>query len=325
MNGKNKRRQEVPVKRRTAAIRSQSLGHRLALDFRKNKLKYLMVIPILILLFLFCYRPMYGILIAFKRYRPALGVWDSPWVGFRYFRQFFRDPYCWRLFRNTLTISGLNLIFGFPAPIILALLLNEVRSKRFKKAVQTVSYMPHFISTVVVCGMITTFCASDGLFNNIIEMFGGTRSNLLQNKNLFYPIYIISDIWKGIGWDSIIYLAALSGIDQEQYEAAKIDGASRLQQMFYITLPGLMPTVSMLLILRIGSLLSVGYEKIILLYQPTTYEVADVISSYVYRRGLMDGEFSYGTAVGLFNSIVSIILLLLANKASKKLGQSGLF
>ena len=156
-------------------------------------------------------------------------------------------------------------------------------------------------------------------------MFGGTRSNLLQNKNLFYPIYIISDIWKGIGWDSIIYLAALSGIDQEQYEAAKIDGASRLQQMFYITLPGLMPTVSMLLILRIGSLLSVGYEKIILLYQPTTYEVADVISSYVYRRGLMDGEFSYGTAVGLFNSIVSIILLLLANKASKKLGQSGLF
>ena len=178
---------------------------------------------------------------------------------------------------------------------------------------------------VVVCGMITSFCASDGLFNNIIELFGGERSNLLMNKNLFYPIYVVSDIWKNLGWDSIIYLAALSGIDQEQYEAAKIDGANRLQQMFHITLPGIMPTVSMLLVLRIGSLLSVGYEKIILLYQPTTYEVADVISSYVYRRGLQSGEFSYGTAVGLFNSIVNIILLLTANKVSKKMGQSGLF
>lgn len=305
--------------------RAQGMVRYLARDFKRNKLKYLMVIPILILLFLFCYRPMYGILIAFKRYRPALGVWDSPWVGFQYFEQFFRDPYCWRLFRNTLSISGLSLLFEFPAPILLALLLNEVRSRKYKKVVQTVSYMPHFISTVVVCGMITTFCASDGLINNIIVALGGTKSNLLLNKDLFYPIYIISDIWKGIGWDSIIYLAALSGVDQEQYEAARIDGANRLQQMFHITLPGLLPTVSMLLILRIGSLLSVGYEKIILLYQPTTYEVADVISSYVYRRGLMGGEFSYGTAVGLFNSIVSIILLLIANKASKKMGQSGLF
>lgn len=284
-----------------------------------------MVLPILILLILFCYKPMYGILIAFKRYRPSLGIMESKWVGLKYFRQFFRDPYCWRLFRNTLSISFLNLLFGFPAPIIFALLLNEVRVKKFKKTVQTISYMPHFISMVVVCGMITSFCASDGLFNNIIELFGGERSNLLMNKNLFYPIYIISDIWKNLGWDSIIYLAALSGIDQEQYEAAKIDGANRLQQMFHITLPGIMPTVSMLLVLRIGSLLSVGYEKIILLYQPTTYEVADVISSYVYRRGLQSGEFSYGTAVGLFNSIVNIILLLTANKVSKKMGQSGLF
>ncbi len=284
-----------------------------------------MALPILVLLILFCYKPMYGILIAFKQYRPSLGIMESKWVGLKYFRQFFRDPYCWRLFRNTLSISFLNLLFGFPAPIIFALLLNEVRVKRFKKTVQTISYMPHFISMVVVCGMITSFCASDGLFNNIIELFGGERSNLLMNKNLFYPIYIISDIWKNLGWDSIIYLAALSGIDQEQYEAAKIDGANRLQQMFHITLPGIMPTVSMLLVLRIGSLLSVGYEKIILLYQPTTYEVADVISSYVYRRGLQSGEFSYGTAVGLFNSIVNIILLLTANKVSKKMGQSGLF
>lgn len=305
--------------------KNKSFVKRISADFKRNKIKYLMALPILVLLILFCYKPMYGILIAFKQYRPSLGIMESKWVGLKYFRQFFRDPYCWRLFRNTLSISFLNLLFGFPAPIIFALLLNEVRVKRFKKTVQTISYMPHFISMVVVCGMITSFCASDGLFNNIIELFGGERSNLLMNKNLFYPIYIISDIWKNLGWDSIIYLAALSGIDQEQYEAAKIDGANRLQQMFHITLPGIMPTVSMLLVLRIGSLLSVGYEKIILLYQPTTYEVADVISSYVYRRGLQSGEFSYGTAVGLFNSIVNIILLLTANKVSKKMGQSGLF
>ena len=294
-------------------------------ELKRHYWLYLFLIPGLVMIFLFKILPFYGVQIAFRDFSIVKGIWDSPWVGFKYFEQFFRDPYCWRLFRNTLSISGLSLLFGFPAPILLALLLNEVRSRKYKKVVQTVSYMPHFISTVVVCGMITTFCASDGLINNIIVAFGGTRSNLLLDKGLFYPIYIISDLWKGIGWDSIIYLAALSGIDQEQYEAARIDGANRLQQMFHITLPGLLPTVSMLLILRIGSLLSVGYEKIILLYQPTTYEVADVISSYVYRRGLMDGQFSYGTAVGLFNSIVSITLLLIANKASKKMGQSGLF
>lgn len=306
---------------RKKGLRSASL----LADLKRNKIKYLMALPILILLIIFCYKPMYGIIIAFKKYRPSLGIMKSPWVGLQYFRQFFRDPYCARLFRNTFTISFLNLLFGFTAPIFFALMLNEVRAKFFKKTVQTISYMPHFISMVVMCGMITVFCANDGLINNIIAMFGGERSNLLMNKNLFYPIYIISDIWKNLGWDSIIYLAALSGIDQEQYEAARIDGASRIQQIFYITLPGIMPTISMLLVLRIGSLLSVGYEKIILLYQPTTYEVADVVSSYVYRRGLMDGQFSYGTAVGLFNSIVNITLLLIANKVSKKLGQSGLF
>lgn len=303
----------------------KNFRYRVATDFRKNKLKYLMVLPVLIILFFFCYKPMYGILIAFKRYRPSLGIMDSPWVGLKYFKQFFTDPYCGRLFRNTLTISILSLLLEFPTPIIFALLLNEVKSKKFKKTVQTVSYIPHFISTVVVCGMIASFCASDGLFNNIAALFGAERTNLLMEKNNFYPIYILSNIWKGLGWNSIIYLAALSGIDQEQYEAARIDGANRIQQIFYITLPGIMPTVSMLLVLRIGSLLSVGYEKIILLYQPTTYAVADVISSYVYRRGLQSGEFSYGTAVGLFNSIVNIILLLIANKTSKKLGQSGLF
>jgi len=178
---------------------------------------------------------------------------------------------------------------------------------------------------VIMCGMITNFCSTDGLITNMLSVFGVEKDNLLLNKEMFYPIYIISDIWKNIGWNSIIFLAALSGIDQEQYEAAKIDGASRLQQMRYITFPGLLPTISMLLVLKIGQLLSVGYEKIMLLYQPTTYEVADVISTYVYRKGISSGNFSYGTAVGLFNSVMNIILLVVANKASKKMGQSGLF
>ena len=197
--------------------------------------------------------------------------------------------------------------------------------KWFKKSVQTISYMPHFISMVIMCGMITNFCSTDGIITNMLSVFGVEKDNLLLNKEMFYPIYIISDIWKNIGWNSIIFLAALSGIDQEQYEAAKIDGASRLQQMRYITFPGLLPTISMLLVLKIGQLLSVGYEKIMLLYQPTTYDVADVISTYVYRKGIYSGDFSYGTAVGLFNSIMNILLLIIANKVSKKMGQSGLF
>ena len=298
---------------------------RMVKDLRKNKIKYLMVLPVIIYLILFSYKPMYGIIIAFKRYRVTVGFADSPWVGLKYFEIFFKDPYCFRLLKNTLTISFLTLCFVFPAPILFAILINEIRVKWFQRSIQTISYLPHFISMVIVCGMVTSFCESGGVINDIIAFFGGERSNLLLNKDYFYPIYVVSDIWQSVGWSSIIYLATLAGIDQEQYEAAKIDGAGRLQQMWHITLPGLLPTVSMLLILQIGSLLNVGYEKIILLYQPLTYEVADVISSYVYRKGLIAGDFSYGTAVGLFNSIVNIMLLLLSNKISKKLGQSGLF
>ena len=294
-------------------------------DFHKNKYKYLLVLPVVIFFLLFHYKPMYGVIIAFKRFRASAGIAGSPWVGLDNFKRFFSDIYFWQILRNTFSISLLTLIFSFPMPIILALLLNEVRVKWFKKTVQTISYMPHFIAMVVVCAMIRAFCQTDGVLNDIIVFFGGERANLLGNKNLFYPIYVISDIWQGIGWNSIIYLAALSGIDQEQYEAARVDGAGRFRQMIYITLPGLVPTISMLLILRLGSVLSVGYEKILLLYQPLTYEVADVISTYVYRKGLQDADFSYSTAVGLFNSLVNIIFLLMANKISKKAGQSGLF
>ena len=297
----------------------------IAKDIKKHKFKYLIILPVIIYFILFHYKPMYGLIIAFKRFKPHLGIWESQWVGLQHFKSFFGDFYFWRLLRNTFTISILSIIFSFPAPVLLALLLNEVKVKWFKKSVQTITYMPHFIAMVVVCGLVRTFTQTDGLVTDLVVMFGGERQNLLNVPAFFYPIYIISDIWQNVGWDSIIYLAALSGIDQEQYEAARVDGAGRIRQMIYITLPGIIPTISILLILRMGSLLSVGYEKILLLYQPLTYEVADVISTYVYKRGIVDANYSYSTAVGLFNSVINVFFLLLSNKISKKLGQSGLF
>ena len=294
-------------------------------DFKRNYFKYLMVLPVVVYLILFCYKPMYGIIIAFQKYRPALGYSGSPWVVFYQFERFFNDPYFWRVFKNTIVISFLTLVFSFPAPIILALMINEVKVTWFKKTVQTLTYLPHFIALVVVMGMVNKFCQSDGLIVDIMVALGFERQNLLINKNFFYPIYIISDLWKGIGWNSIIYLAALASIDQEQYEAAHIDGAGRIQQMRYITLPSIIPTISMLLILRMGHIISVGSEKILLLYKPLTYEVADVISTYVYRKGLIDADFSYSAAISLFNSLINLVFLLGTNKLSKKLGQSGLF
>ena len=268
---------------------------------------------------------MYGVIIAFMRYRPALGIFNSPWVGLQQFETFFKDIYFWRLLKNTFSISGLSILFGFPAPVILALLLNEIRCRWFKRTVQTISYMPYFISMVVLCGLLKSFCQTDGVFNDLIAALGGTRANLLSDKNLFYGIYVGSGIWQGIGWDSIIYLAALAGIDQEQYEAAHIDGAGRFRQMFSITLPGLMPTVTILFILRMGGILNVGFEKILLLYQPLTYEVADVISTYVYRKGILEANYSYSTAVGLFNSLVNICFLMATNAMGKRVNQTGLF
>lgn len=298
---------------------------RLAIDLWRNRWNLLLVLPCLVYLAVFAYKPMYGIIIAFKDFGPGRTYADCDWVGLKYFEQFLLDPYFLRTVKNTLSISILSLVIGFPIPIIFALLINEIRSKKFKKTIQTISYMPHFISTVVICGLITQFCLSEGLINNIIAFFGGERSNLLMKKELFYAIILISDQWQSMGWSSIIYLSTLASIDQEQYEAARLDGASRIQQMFYITLPGLMPVVSIQLILRVGGLLSVGYEKILLLYSPATYEVADVISTYTYRRGLLDGEFSYGTAVSIFNSVINILLLRMANTVAGKLGQSTYF
>ena len=303
------------------------LSKKLARDFSHNKYKYLMILPVLVYLALFCYKPMYGIQIAFRNFKITRGMAKSPWVGFYWFEQFFNDPYFWRLLKNTFTISGLTILFGFPAPIVLALMLNEVRNSKFKRTVQTITYMPYFISLVVLCSLIKIYCQQYGLVSDIVTFFGGTRQNWLQDPRYFRAIYVISDIWQGIGWNSIIYLAALSGIDQEQYEAARIDGANRFQQMVHITLPGLMPTITILFILRMGSILNVGYEKILLLYQPTTYVVADVFSTYTYRisLGASNPQYSLSTAVSLFNTIVNVAFLLMTNFISRKTTESSLF
>lgn len=311
-----------------SAMRSapkRTLAHTLARDFKLNKYKYLLILPVLIFLAIFAYKPMYGLIIAFKNYRPRLGIEGSKWVGLLNFQNFFTDVYFVRLLRNTLSISLLTIIFGFPAPILLALLLNEVRNTKFKRTVQTITYMPYFISMVVACSLVKIYCQSDGIFSQIAIAMGGTAQNFLTQPKFFYPIYVISDIWQGIGWNSIIYLAALSGIDQEQYEAARIDGAGRFKQMLHITLPGLLPTIIILFILRMGNVLNVGYEKVLLLYSEPTYEVADVISTYVYRRGILKADYSYGTAVGLFNSVVNVFFLLLTNALSRKFTESSLF
>ena len=218
-----------------------------------------------------------------------------------------------------------RIIFGFPAPIILALLLNELRAKRFKKTVQTITYLPHFISLVVVTGIIKDFTQSTGLINDIIVMFGGERSSLIQNPALYRTIYIVSDIWQGIGWGSIIYLSALSGVDQQLYEAASIDGAGRWKQLIHVTLPGIAPTIVIMLIMRMGQLLGTGYEKTILLYNEATYETADVIASYIYRVGILERNWSYSTAIGLFNSVINLALLIVTNKISKRVSETSLW
>lgn len=291
-----------------------------------------MLLPVLIYIIIFAYGPMYGALIAFKDYSPRLGILGSPWVSFKHFEAFMTSPYFARVFKNTVTISLSTLVFGFPAPIILALLLNEITNTKFKKTVQTISYLPHFISMVVVCSLIKIFTMDRGVINQLLVMLSGgsyVPTSMLNDSSKFVPIYVISDVWQGIGWGSIIYLSALASIDVEQYEAARVDGAGRFRMMLNITLPSLLPTIIIMLILRVGSIISVGYEKILLLYNEATQDVADVISTYVYRRGLAaesgGNQWSYSTAVGLFNSIINFILIVITNKISGKVSEISLW
>ncbi|MBG9791311.1 sugar ABC transporter permease [Paenibacillus dendritiformis] len=294
-------------------------------DAKLNKYVYLMLLPVVAYYAIFHYGPMYGIQIAFKDYSPALGFLDSPWVGFKYFEEFFNSHFFWRIVRNTLLLSLYELIFSFPAPIILALMLNELRHQLFKRAVQTITYIPHFISIVVIVGMMVDFLARDGLINNILSWFGVEAVAYLREPGWFRTLYISSGIWQGVGWGTIIYLAAISNIDPSLYEAAKVDGASKWRQVVHITIPGIMPVVIILLILQMGSIMSVSTDKILLMYNSSTYETADVIGTYVYRKGLLEANYSYSAAIGLFNSVINFALLILANTVSRRTSDSKLW
>lgn len=287
-------------------------------DIVKNKYIYLMAIPVVAFYISFCYIPMGGLVIAFQDYVPAKGILGSEWVGFQNFISFFNDYQFTRLLRNTIFLSLKLIIFGFPAPILLALLINEIRSKNYRKTVQTLSYLPHFISLVVVCGLISDFTSSTGLVNQLLSYIGVEPKTFLMQPKMFQPLFVVTDIWQTIGWGSIVYLSAISSIDPGLYEAATIDGAGRFRQILSVTLPSLMTTIIVLFIMRIGNIMSLGYEKVILLYNPTIMEKADIISSFTYRRGLLDMDYGFSTAVGMFNSVINFAILWIANRLCKK-------
>ena len=287
---------------------------------------YLFILPALAYVVIFDYLPMYGIQIAFRNYNPALGVLGSRWVGFTHFKNFFSSFYFWRLIRNTFILSIYTIIVSFPLPVILALMLNEVRQARFKKIVQTVMYAPHFISMVVMVGIINIMLSpSMGVINKIIEFLGGTAKYFMVMPSAFRHIYVWSGLWQNLGWSAVIYIAALSTVDPELHEAAIIDGASRLKRILHINIPVIMPTITILLIMRLGNIASVGYEKVYLMRNDLNVEVSEVISTYVYQRGLVGGQFSFTAAIGLFNNLVNVSMLLLANFIASKTGENSLF
>lgn len=309
----------------TAPYSRKFTGQAILKDFRRNKYAYLMAVPGIVLVILFSYMPMFGLALAFENYKPNLGIFGSPFVGLKHFTDFFKSIFFGRIVRNTLVLSFLQLAIVFPASIIFALLLNEIRTKLFKSTIQTISYMPNFISMVVVAGIIIDFCSSRGVLTAFVSNFTGSTQNLLSNPNHWRTLYILSDLWQGLGMGSIIYIAALASIDQELYEAAVIDGANRWKQTLHVTLPGIMPTVIIMLIMRVGFMMSVGSEKTILLYNAQIYETADIISSYVYRKGLVEFNYGYSTAVSLFNSVINFALLIFTNFVSRKVTETSMF
>lgn len=294
-------------------------------NYRQNKLLYWLILPSLIFILIFNYIPMGGLIIAFQDYSFTRGIWGSEWIGFENFTDFFSGMYFGRTLGNTLALSGLDLLFNFPAAILLALMLNEVRSTRFRRTIQTVSYMPHFISMVVAAGLIKEFCDSSGVISSLAVQLGGKPQSYISQPQYFRSIFTISEIWKSVGFNSIVYLAALSGISEELYEAARIDGAGRWRQLFHVTFPGLLPTIIIMLILRCGAIMNVNFEKVLLLYSPSTYSTADIISTYVYRMGIIKQKIGFSTAVGLFNSVISLILVLGVNKLSKVYTETSMF
>lgn len=293
---------------------------------RAHPVLYLMLIPGIAFMLVFRYAPMYGVSIAFQDYSVVKGISGSPWVGLENFRYLFGSKDFAKILRNSVWISLINLFWGFPVPILLSLLLNEVRNRFFKKTVQTVLYLPHFISWVIVAGLVMNFTAvNNGVINEVIKFFGGRPIAFLQSEQYFRSVLVVSNIWKGAGWGTIVYLAAISGIDPALYEAATIDGASRLQRMRHITLPSISSTIVVLLILNTGSILTNSFEQIYMLYSPLVYDVADVFETYSYRVGLSGGRFSYGTAIGIFQSVVNMILIFTTNRISRKISGEGLW
>lgn len=296
-------------------------------QMKKSYMLYIFLLPAVIMVAIFCYAPMYGVLMVFQNYSPSKGILGSPWVGFEWFERFFNMPRFWQILGNTLTLSVYSLIVGFPIPIILAVLINSVESNRFRRVTQTVTYMPHFISTVVLVGMITVFLSPrSGFLNHMLEMFGAAEDTYYMGVAEYFPhIYVWSGVWQDMGWNSIIYLAALTGVDQALHEAAQVDGATKLQRIWHIDLPAIIPTMVILLILNVGSIMSVGYEKVFLMQNDLNIMSSEVISTYVYKIGLTQQQFSYSAAIGLFNNVINFILLITVNKISAKLSGSSLW
>ncbi|ERL65729.1 ABC transporter permease [Schleiferilactobacillus shenzhenensis] len=293
---------------------------------KKNWRLYVLILPTFLCFLVFSYIPMYGVLIAFKDYVPVLGIWNSPWVGFKYFNQFFQSYYFWDLIRNTLGIQVYGLIVGFPLPIILALALNEMKDGVWKKFSQTITYAPNFISVVVMGGMIIAFLdPSTGIINHALQAVGIQPIAFMSDPKWFKTVYVLSSVWQGTGWGSVIYLAALAGVDPALHEAAIVDGASKIQRIWHINLPAIVPTMVILLILNVGSLFSMGYEKILLLQNPLNLSSSNVIATFVYKQGLLDGQYSYAAAVGLFNSAINAILLIVVNKIARRVSDNSLW
>ncbi|PSK86333.1 carbohydrate ABC transporter membrane protein 1 (CUT1 family) [Limimaricola soesokkakensis] len=306
--------------------RARRRAARLGDHFKREWQIYVLLLPTIIWFLLFLYKPMYGLQIAFKDYSIFRGIDGSPWIGFEHFRTLFENDQFLRAIRNTVIISFFTLLFGFPAPIILALMFNEILNQTYKRTAQTIVYLPHFISTVIIAGIvITAFSPSAGIVNTILEWLGMDPIYFLTKPEWFRPIFVGSGIWQEAGFQSIVYLAAIAGVNLSLYESAVVDGASRWQMMWKVTLPSILPTIIIMLIIRIGNLLEVGFELIILLYQPATYETADVINTFIYRQGLQQGQYDLAAAAGLFNAVVAFILVMTANTISKRVSRTSLW
>lgn len=293
--------------------------------WKRDRTLCLMVLPAILLLFVFHYIPLYGVLMAFENYVPVKGIWGSKWVGLKHFKSFFNDPFCFRILKNTLLLGIYSILFSFPMPIIFALLVNELRNGKFKRVIQTISYMPHFISTVIVVGFVNEFFSYKGIINELIVAFGGEAFLFMASPEWFRPLFIGSGIWQSMGYSSILYLAAIAGVNPELYESAVLDGASRWKQVIHITLPSIAPTVSIMLILAMGGIMNADMQKILLMYSEVTYETADVVSTYVYRKGLLGGQLSYSAATGFLLSAISAVFLVATNAISRKMTDTSVF